>query len=296
MKKLTVFTPTYNRAYCLHNCYNSLVKQTNQDFLWLIIDDGSTDDTEVLVKKWIDDNKIQIIYHYQENQGMHGGHNAAYKLIDTTLNVCIDSDDFMPNDAVEKILDAWVKIEEEPKFAGIVGLDADINGNIIGTPIPENIKETTLYDIYNKHGLSGDKKLVYRTEVVKKYPPYPIFKGERFVPLGYLYQLIDQDYLLYPSNDVFCIVEYMQDGSSMNMLKQYRRHPKGFGFSRKSRMKFSKNFKDLFKNAIHYVSSAIFSKDGKFLAESPKKLVTILAIPFGIILNLYIRFKTRKGI
>ncbi|WP_108804109.1 glycosyltransferase family 2 protein [Aquimarina sp. Aq107] len=293
MKTITVFTPTYNRAYCLHKCYESLIKQSNQDFVWLIIDDGSTDDTETLVSSWIKEGKIDIQYHYQENQGMHGGHNAAYRLTETALNVCIDSDDCIGEEAIEKILVAWEKIKDKPEFAGLVGLDADPEGKIIGTKIPEHIKETTLYDLYNVHKVLGDKKLVYRTEVVKKYPAYPIFEGERFVPLGYLYQLIDQDYKLLPINEVLCEVEYMQDGSSMNILKQYRRHPKGFAFSRKSRMKLAENFKDQFKNAIHYVSSAIFTKNGSFISESPKKMTTVLAIPFGILLNLYIRYKTK---
>jgi len=293
MKTLTVFTPTYNRAYCLHKCYESLIAQSNQDFLWLIIDDGSSDNTKELVASWIKEGSIDIVYHYQENLGMHGGHNAAYRLTETTLNVCIDSDDCMATEGVKKILDAWELIKDKPEFAGLVGLDADPEGNLIGTSIPEHITATTLYDIYNVHGVKGDKKIVYRTEVVKKYPPYPIFEGERFVPLGYLYQLIDQDYKLLPVNEVFCEVEYMEDGSSLNILKQYRRHPKGFAFSRKSRMLLAKSFKDQFKNAIHYVSSAIFTKNGSFISESPKKITTILAIPFGILLNLYIRTKTK---
>jgi len=293
MKTLTVFTPTYNRAYCLHKCYESLVQQSNQDFLWLIIDDGSGDNTKELVESWIKDNKIAIQYHYQENLGMHGGHNAAYRLIETPLNVCIDSDDSIAEGAVQKILDSWQLIKDEPKFAGLVALDEDQDGKLIGTKIPEHIKETTLYDLYNSHGVLGDKKLVYKTEVVKQYPAYPIFEGERFVPLGYLYQLIDQDYKLLPLNEVLCVVEYMTDGSSMNMLKQYRRHPRGFAFSRKSRMKLAKNFKDKFKNAIHYVSSSMFIKNGSFFKESPKKFITFLAIPFGVALNLYIRYKTK---
>ncbi len=296
MKTITVFTPTYNRAYCLDQCYQSLIRQTNQDFLWLIIDDGSSDNTEELVNSWIAENKIAIQYHFQENLGMHGGHNAAYRLIETELNVCIDSDDFMPDDAIEKILANWEKIKGNDKFAGLVGLDANTKGDIIGTKIPDHLTETRLYDLYHKHGVLGDKKLVFRTEVVKKYPPYPIFEGERFVPLGYLYQLIDQDYKLLPVNEVFCIVEYLTDGSSMNMLKQYRRHPNGFAFSRKSRMKLGESFKERFKNAIHYVSCALFTKNASFLAESPRKLITFLAIPFGVALNMYIRFKTRGGI
>jgi len=295
MKTLTVFTPTYNREYCLGQCYESLTRQTNQDFIWLIIDDGSSDNTKALVESWVKEDKISIRYHYQENQGMHGGHNTAYELIDTDLNVCIDSDDYMPDNAVELILANWQSIKGKAEYAGLVGLDAYQDGKVIGTSIPDEITKTRLYDLYQNHGVKGDKKLVYRTEIVKKYPSYPIFEGERFVPLGYLYQLIDQDYFLLPVNEVFCIVEYQLDGSSLNMLKQYRRHPNGFGFSRKSGMLLAKNFKDKFKNAIHYVSCAIFNKNWGFIGESPKKLSTIAAIPFGVVLNIYIRLNTKKG-
>ena len=90
MKRITVFTPTFNRAYCLAQCYDSLLRQTNKDFTWLIIDDGSSDNTKELVKTWINKGQFDIQYHYQDNQGMHGAHNAAYRLIKTELNVCID--------------------------------------------------------------------------------------------------------------------------------------------------------------------------------------------------------------
>ena len=295
MKTITVFTPTYNRAYCLHKCYDSLVNQTNKDFLWLIIDDGSIDETKELVQKWISENIISIKYHYKDNGGMHSGHNAAYSLIDTPLNVCIDSDDYMPENAIEKIIEIWNKIKGEPKFAGIIGLDATPEGEIIGDKIPAYIKETTLYEVNNTLKLKGDKKLVLRTDVVKKYPPYPIFEGERFVPLGYLYLLIDQDFVLYPTNEILCHVEYMADGSSLNIIKQYRRHPNGFAFSRKSRMQLSKSFKVKFRNAIHYVSCSIFLKNHRFISESPNKPLTLLAVPLGILLNLYIRYKTKQG-
>ena len=95
MATLTVFTPSYNRAYTLNKCYESLKRQTSQDFIWLIIDDGSSDNTKELVDKWIKEDKINIKYIYQKNQGMHGAHNTAYENIDTELNVCIDSDDYI---------------------------------------------------------------------------------------------------------------------------------------------------------------------------------------------------------
>ena len=132
---LTVFTPTYNRAYILGRCYESLKRQTCKDFVWLIIDDGSTDNTRELVDRWIQENKVPIKYHYQENQGMHGAHNTAYELIDTELNVCIDSDDYMADDAVEKIISFWRRHGNE-KTAGIIALDSYTDGRIIGTLLP----------------------------------------------------------------------------------------------------------------------------------------------------------------
>ncbi|PIA77536.1 glycosyltransferase [Gaetbulibacter sp. 4G1] len=295
MKKITVFTPTYNRAYCLPQCYNSLIKQTSKDFLWLIIDDGSTDNTRELVENWISDGRISIQYHYQENQGMHGAHNSAYSLINTDLNVCIDSDDFMPDNAIERILTLWQK-HGSKRYAGIIGLDIDRQGNIIGTPFPKNLKECKYYQLKSKYNVVGDKKFVYRTEVIKKYPEYPIFKGERFVPLGYKYMLIDQDYWLLSFNEVFCNVEYMEDGSSLNIFNQYKRHPRGFAHERKQRMKYSYTFKERFKNAIHYVSSSIMINNWMFISDSPKKVLTIIAIPFGVILYFYIMKTTRKGV
>ncbi|MDQ0198787.1 glycosyltransferase family 2 protein [Neobacillus ginsengisoli] len=292
MKKLTVFTPTYNRAYCLNNCYQSLLNQTCTDFVWLIIDDGSTDNTLELVNSWIKENKIEIKYHRQENQGMHGAHNTAYELIDTELNVCIDSDDYMPEKAVEKIVNFWSKFGSE-KVSGIIGLDADSDDRIIGTKLPKDIIKSTLFDLYYKHGVSGDKKLVYRTDLTRKYP-YPIFNNEKYVGLAYKYYMLDKEYEMLLMNEVLCCVEYLPDGSSLNMFNQYRKNPRGFAFYRKELMKLpftSSSFK--FRQAIHFVSSSLMSNNWRFLSETPYKIHTFLAIPFGILLFLYISTKTR---
>ena len=289
-KTLTIFTPAYNRAYTLHLGYEALLRQTCQDFEWLIIDDGSTDNTRELVAGWIKENKIPIRYHYQENQGMHGAHNTAYRLITTELNTCIDSDDYMPDDAVEKIVTFWKK-HGSNQVAGIIGLDADFQGNIIGTIFTE--KQTTLGKFYAQGG-KGDKKMIYRTEIINQYPEYPLFKGEKYVSLGYKYELIDQDYSLLTLNEVLVKVEYRPDGSSMNMFRQYIKNPQGFAFIRKSSMQLAPTAKRRFMEAIHYVSSSLILKNKRFLQESPKKLLTLCAIPFGIALYLFIRYKTRN--
>jgi len=289
---ITIFTPTYNRAYTLTRLYDSLLNQTSKDFEWLIIDDGSTDNTKELVQNWIEEGKIPITYFYQENQGMHGAHNTAYKLIDTELNTCIDSDDFIPNDSVEKIVKFW-REKGNMKYAGIVGLDITNEGKIIGTPFPNHIKETTLSDFYAQGG-KGDKKLVYRTDIINTYPEYPIFEGEKFVPLDYKYLLVDQAYKLLTLNKGLVVVEYMKDGSTKNIFKQYRNNPKGFAFSRLSRIQYGATFKERFKNAIHLVSSAMFIGDCRWLFKTKRPFWVLLAIPFGVLLNIYVRTKTRK--
>lgn len=293
MPLLTIFTPAYNRAHTLHLGYEALLRQTCKDFEWLIIDDGSTDNTQELVKGWIAENKIPIRYHYQENQGMHGAHNTAYRLITTELNTCIDSDDYMPDDAVEKIVTFWKKYGNE-KVAGIIGLDQTLLGNIIGTTFPKELKETTLFGFYENGG-KGDKKLVYRTDIIKQYPEYPIFEGEKYVGLAYKYYCVDEDFPLLPLNEVLCIVEYQEDGSSMNMYKQYWRNPQGFAFYRKKEMMITRNIKRKFIVCAHYVSSSIMSRNWRFIQESPEKLLTFLAIPIGLCLYGWTTYMVKRN-
>ncbi|MBT2657082.1 glycosyltransferase family 2 protein [Bacillus sp. ISL-18] len=289
---LTIFTPTYNRAYTLHLCYESLKRQTSKDFTWLIVDDGSTDNTRQLVEGWIAENIVPIRYYHQENQGMHGAHNTAYELIDTELNVCIDSDDYMPDDAVEKIKLNWEKFGDE-KYAGMIGLDATPEGNVIGTVMPNGVKESSLFNLYAKHKVKGDKKLVYRTDLTKNTPPYPIFTGEKYCPLSYKYILIDQKFPLLLMNEVLCYVEYLPDGSSMNIINQYKRNPRSFSFFRKVAMQNAPNLKNRYREAIHYVSSNLLLKNFRYILESPCKLTTLFATPIGIILFFYIK-NTKK--
>lgn len=293
MKTLTVFTPAYNRAHTIGRTYESLLRQTCKDFEWLVVDDGSTDNTRQLVQGWIDENKIPIRYIRQENQGMHGAHNTAYRNIHTELNTCIDSDDWMPDDAVEKIVGFWERYGSD-KFAGMVGLDQTEDGAVIGTAFPASLKATTLQGYYAGGG-RGDKKLVYRTDIIRKYPEYPLFEGERYVGLAYKYMLVDRDYQLLTLNEPLVTVEYQPDGSSYNMYSQYWRNPKGFSFFRKTEMVCAPTFKRRFVSCIHYVASSIIARNRRFVKESPKKVMTIFAIPFGCLWFLRISSKVRSN-
>lgn len=293
MVKLTVFTPAYNRAHTLTRTYQSLCMQNCKDFIWLVVDDGSTDNTRELVQEWQGkDNGFEIEYIYKENGGMHTAHNTAYENIKTELNVCIDSDDCMADGAVKKILDFWDEFGSE-NYAGIIGLDADLNGNIIGTGFPEGLKETTLSGYYAAGG-KGDKKLVYRTDVIKKYPPYPVFEGEKYVALAYKYRLIDQDYKLAVLSDVLCNVEYQEDSSSNNMFKQYLKNPNGFAFWRKVCMMYPQSKKRMIIDCVHYCSSSFIAKNKHYIAESPVKILTVLCSPMGWIFTKYIKKECKQ--
>ena len=293
MPTLTIFTPAYNRAHTLPRTYASLLAQKSRDFVWLIIDDGSTDGTEDLVRGWMNsDNGFEIRYIRKENGGMHTAHNTAYENIDTELNVCIDSDDALAENAVEIILSEWKRVKSTG-VAGLIGLDADFSGNIIGTRFPDGVTETTLSGFYAAGG-SGDKKLVYRTDIITSVPPYPVFDGEKYVALAYKYLLVDQKYKMAAINRVLCSVEYQPDGSSNSMWRQYLANPRGFAFWRKVCMTYPTSRNRLFVDCVHYCSSSVIAKNRNYIKESPRKFLTVLCTPMGWLLTQFIRLKGRK--
>ena len=288
---LTVFTPAYNRAYTLPRTYESMKQQKNTDFIWLIVDDGSSDNTAELVRRWqTEKNGFEIRYIYKENAGMHTAHNTAYENIDTELNVCVDSDDALAPDAVQIIFDAWQKVKGR-NYAGLLALDAEFSGKLIGKGFPEGLAETTLGDYY-RNGGKGDKKLILRTDVVRQYPPYPTFEGERFVPLGTLYTMIDRDYTLSVLDEVVCLVEYMPDGSTHNMTRQYFRNPNGFRYGRLVSLNAPLSLKRKLTIYVHYAAESILARK-PIILDAPSKLLGTLSVPAGLVLALYIKHHCR---
>ena len=255
-KTLTVFTPTYNRAHTLGRTYESLWKQTCKDFEWLVIDDGSTDNTKELVQEWMKEEKIPIRYIYKENGGLYTGYNTAYANIDTELNVCIDSDDFMPENAVEIIVETWHK-KGSNKYAGIIGLDYYANsGKPIGGKFPDTLKECYLVDFQIHRTRLGDVKQVMRTDLMKEVAPLTGFPGEKnFNPYYMLMQVGDK----YPSlviNENLCFVEYQQtDSMSAGIFQQYVNSPHSFAKMRILAMQLERStLRYRLRSAIHYVS------------------------------------------
>ncbi|MCQ2455370.1 MAG: glycosyltransferase family 2 protein [Clostridia bacterium] len=294
MAKITVFTPAYNRAHTIERTYKSLCEQTCKDFIWMVIDDGSTDNTAELVKKWqTADNGFEIEYYYKKNGGMHTAHNLAYEKIKTELNVCIDSDDGMPETAVEDILNFW-KENGSKDVAGIVALDSDFDGNVLGTRLPKGVKIASTEDVYSKYHCTGDKKFIYRTEIINSVAPYPEFEGEKLVALGYKYTLVADNYDMLLMDKVVCLVDYQIDGSSNTIFKQYLQSPRGFAAGKILRMTRTKSRRDRIKTIAHYIAECRIAKDKDWLKNSPYKIRTVLFYPLGFALEKYIRYVNRK--
>ena len=306
MPTLTVFTPAYNRAHTLPRTYESLCRQTSKDFCWLVVDDGSTDNTRQLVASWIDQEQLiddfsgqcaagfDIRYIWKENGGLHTGYNTAYANIDTELCVCIDSDDWMPDDAVERIVDCW-KTRGGINYAGIMGLDYDTKGRPLGGFFPNDLHEAYFLDMYINNIHRADTKEVMRTDLMKKVAPQVGFEGEKnFNPVYMLLQVCD-DYPLIVLNENLCIVEYQQDDSmSRGIYRQYMNSPRSFAKLRRLEMTLKRNtLKHRFRSAVHYVSSCILARDKHWLSQAPKKWLVMAAAPFGLVLSLIIKHKAK---
>lgn len=284
MKFITIFTPTYNRATTLVNLYESLIRQTNKDFLWLIVDDGSTDNTEEIVDRWVNEKIIEIKYFKQDNQGKSMAHNKGVELTETELFTCVDSDDYLTDNAVEEICNCW-KVANDTN-SGILAFKATESTTV--TRINKKIKSdngyinTTLRAAYNNLGLVGDTMLIFRTSIISKYS-FPYFEGEKFVPESYLYDLIDNDGNLIVLEKALYICEYLEDGYTNNMAKLLKNNPKGYLAYINQRLAIDETFKDKFWDSIRYVAMAISNKENKIIRNSVYPPITTAAYIFGLL-------------
>lgn len=284
--KLTIFTPTFNRAYTLGDLYESLKKQTSKNFEWVVVDDGSTDDTEALVKKWIAEEAVDIVYKKQPNQGKHIAINTGVKIATGELFFTVDSDDFLSPDATEKILSHWKKYGAgKENVSGIISYRRFRDGRFIGKLIPREVQYCTLRDTSQKFDSHGDKVVVYRTDILRCYP-YPQFEREKFLGESYVYNLIDDHYTMSIMDDAIYCCEHRPDGLSFDFRRLYRNNPKGFYLIFSQQTKYLTTARGKLKNAAHLDALAI--RLGRWILGKPHCLWRFLALPLGIFLYLKI--------
>ena len=280
--KFTVFTPTFNRKELLEKLYKSLQKQTFKDFEWLIVDDGSTDGTKEKVEEFLSEKKLEIKYYFKENGGKQRAYNFATEKANGELFICLDSDDEYVENGLETILKYWKKYEKNVDIAGMGYLSTYPNGEIIGSNFPEKEMISTQFEIYNKYGVKGDKGLMFRTEIIKKYK-FPVFEDEKFITEAVVYNRICEKYKMVYVNEKIEIKEYQEDGLTAKYNNLLLRNPKGQALYHNEINSQKLTFKQkILNNAVYYKFCKVAGyKFGKIFKESKNKLFLIFAIPIG---------------
>ena len=281
MEKLTVFTPTYNRGYILPKLYNSLINQTNKEFVWLIVDDGSADNTKELISKWQKENKIKIEYIYQKNGGKMRAHNNGVRNCKTDLFVCVDSDDYLVDNAIELILNNADKLENRGDLSGIVAYRGVTNKEVIGNYFPKKIIESSLGNLYRK-GFKGDTTLIFKTSILRGYV-FPEIEGEKFITEDYIYCQIDEKYKMLVLPEILIICEYREDGYTKNAIKLIIKNPIGMLNYYNLKIKLAKSLKEKAEYTVRYSAISRFTKQKKVFKNCKSKFLYILTYPVSII-------------
>ena len=221
---ITVFTPTYNRAYILKKLYKSLCEQIDKDFEWLIVDDGSTDNTEDLILLWINERKLDIRFFKQENGGKHRAINRGAKEAKGELFYIVDSDDQLPNDSLQLVNYYFQEIKADPSYAGVCGLKAFFDGQRVGGKLDFDILDCNSLDFRFKYHVKGDLAEVVKTEVLRHYP-FPDYIGEKFCAESLVWNRIACNYKMRYFNKNIYLCDYLPDGLSFSSIRNRRNSP-----------------------------------------------------------------------
>ena len=270
---LTIFTPTYNRAHLLPRLYSSLISQDNQSFEWLIVDDGSEDNTEFYVSRMTAENKVKIRYIKKENGGKHTAHNVAIKAAYGDWFLCLDSDDILAPNAVENICSM---LQHTKNIAGLVAYKAQMDGSLLCRRIPESFSsDHSLYEYALAGG--GEYTLIFSTEILRKYP-FPVIEGECFSSECVVYDQLDlagYTFGLIPS--VLEICEYQTDGLSSAVYQTMFKNPTGYQIYHAQRINLVTSFKARLRHAVSYQAFRALSKNNTYLYHGQHKLLVLMA-------------------
>lgn len=221
---ITIFTPTYNRAHLLERLYKSLCYQSCKDFEWVIVDDGSIDNTERVVGSFQLENQIPIQFYKQENSGKHIAINKGVSLAKGELFFIVDSDDYLSEQAIETVYFYFDKVKDLQSIAGVAGRRMYADFSIVGTSNYEELVSNSI-DIRYVHKVTGDLVEVFKTEILKKHP-FPESKGEKFCPEALVWNRIAKNYDLLFFNKGIYITEYLEGGLTSSIVKIRMKSPK----------------------------------------------------------------------
>ncbi|MFP5154525.1 glycosyltransferase family 2 protein [Bacteroides clarus] len=289
----SVFTPTYNRAGTIARAYNHLCKQTLRNFEWIVIDDGSTDNTEETIREWIKEGRIHIVYIKQANGGKHRAFNRAVQIAKGEIFICLDSDDYYIETSLRTIAWYYEQVRKKEEVVGFSCLVSDFRGNLIGTELPSDQFICSHYDLYHNYNVKGDKGLIYYTHILRKFP-FPEFEYELFVPEALILNRISRYYKICCINKVLCRVEYRDDGLSNQYRQLCLRNPKGYSLYINELNYFKLSFVKYILNNASYVKYSLKGNKKNldiYYEAINKRWTFIIAHLLGILLYIKDRKK-----
>ncbi len=278
---LTVFTPTYNRAGLLVRVYESLKKQKNYNFEWLIVDDGSSDNTEEVVSAFLNETSFSVRYIKKNNGGKHTAHNVAINEALGDWFMCLDSDDMLSENAVELIEQRISTVYEDD--AGIICGKTDTLGNLLSDEIPILQTHYGFYRYAREYNAVGEYTLIFRTDIIKKYP-YPVINGEHFAGENIVYDQMDMDGNVYAVlNETIQICEYQEDGLTSNIYKNLIQNPTGYQIYHMQRIDLVGTLKERLAHSIRYNAFRKMSKNKQYTYKGKHWFIVALTVLPGIL-------------
>ena len=298
MPRLTIHTATYNRAYILGQAYESLKAQTSKDFEWIITDDGSTDNTEELVKEWQkEDNGFPVLYNKLQHVGIPRALNSGVSKASTEWFMMLDSDDYLLPETVEKVLSWLPEIEKLPDFCGIGFARCHPDGTFMKDQVPLIDPEIGYVDashIERKlYRLDMDMCEVHRTELYRQFP-FQVWDTEKYAPeqLNF-YAMALAGYKLRWRADKLYICDYLPDGQTKDD-KLVKRNPMGFAMMYNQNILLSHTRKEKAVNVIRMTALALCGKHPEYILQSNAPKLAVLTFPVGAALAIRHKRQYRK--
>lgn len=294
----TIFTPTYNRAYRLSVLYESLKSQTCKDFEWLIVDDGSTDNTYQTVNAYKKETEeFPIRYYKKENGGKPRAINYGITFAKGRYFFMIDSDDFFLPDAVKKMKSWCLEIDNDSQFIGAGAARGYPNGSYIRGCAPL-VNHKGYIDATNierkKFNLDADMTEAYKTALFRKYPMAE-WPGEKFAPEQIaLNEISLSGYKLRWHADIIHICEYLDDGLTKGSFELEKKNPMGYAMMYNHKLKYPISKREKYHAACQHIALSIYGKHLKYIKESNNKIYTFFALPIGLILAIRRSIQFRK--
>lgn len=282
---ITVFTPTYNRGYVIENLYRSLCSQTLFDFEWLIVDDGSIDATEDIIKDFIAENKITIRYFKQKNVGKHIAINKGVKEARGDLFFIVDSDDFLVETTIERLNFYYNQIKDDVTFAGVSGNRITFDGNRIGGDVGYDVIDCSPLDLRFKYHIKGDMAEAFKTRVLREYP-FPVFANEKFCPEAMVWNRLSSKYCLRYFNEGIYRCEYLPDGLTAKIVQLRMQSPLASMLYYSELYHMSIPFLQKLKAAINFWRFSFCSKESFTYKIKQIGFVSLFIYPLGLLFHL----------